>query len=63
MKQIFTFLAVTLLSVNAVHAQIRITRESHGFRSGDEHACQIVGYKDPGNSGTNVVWDFSDLVS
>ncbi|GHU88793.1 hypothetical protein FACS1894155_04380 [Bacteroidia bacterium] len=63
MKQIFTFLAVALLSINAIHAQIKITRESHGFRPGDEHACQAVEYRAPGESGTNVVWDFRELVS
>ncbi len=63
MKQIFTFLVVALLSANVVHAQITMTHDSHGFRPGDEHACQTLFYKDPGQAGKNVTWDFRDVVS
>ena len=62
MKQIFTFLLVAFGSINTIHAQIKLTQESHGFKSGDEHACQILEYKAPGDAGKNVVWDFSDVV-
>jgi len=62
MKQIFTFLLVAFVSINTTYAQIKLTKESHGFRSGDEHACQILEYKAPGEAGVNVVWDFSDVV-
>ena len=61
MKQIFTFLIVAFISINTVYAQIKLTQESHGFRPGDEHACQILEYKVPGEAGINVVWDFRDV--
>ncbi len=63
MKQIFTFLAVAFISINTIHAQITMTHESHGFRPGDEHACQMLAYKDPGQAGKNITWDFRDVVS
>lgn len=63
MKQIFTFLLLAFACTNALHCQIKMTFETHGFRAGDEHACQTVEYKDPGMPGTNVMWDFSNLVS
>ncbi len=64
MKQIFTFLAVAFISINAIHAQqIKLTSETHGFRPGDEHACQFLRYKAPGEAGTNVTWDFREVIS
>ena len=62
MKQILTFLLVAFVSINATQAQIKLTQESHGFKAGDEHACQILEYTAPGEAGTKVVWDFSNVV-
>jgi hypothetical protein len=42
-------------------AQTTITKDLQSFRSGDKLTKQQVQYKDPGRSGTDVLWDFSTL--
>jgi len=58
MKIIFLFLL--LITCNFfVNAQISF--ELNGIRPGDEIIKQQVSYKEPGRSGRNVIWNFSDL--
>ena len=42
-------------------AQHSLQSGLNGFRAGDEIVKQQVEYKDPGRTGNNVLWDFSQL--
>lgn len=53
-------LAVFASSVIHVQAQNAITHEHNGIRLGDRVEKQQVEYVNPGESGENTVWDFSD---
>ncbi len=43
------------------HSQHRLESDLNMFRSDDVLVKQQVGYKDPGRTGANVLWDFSGL--
>ena len=60
MRTTFSIL-LSLLFVWSAPAQI--TYKNNCIRSGDEIIKQQVEYKDPGRSGENVIWDFSNLQS
>jgi hypothetical protein len=62
MKRFFTFLLVSSLAVPVLFAQVKLTKETHGFLSGDDHNCQKVDFQNPGNAGQNQVWDYSKAV-
>jgi hypothetical protein len=62
MKRFFTFLFIAFSSVSFLSAQVTLTKASHGFTSGQNHKCQEVEYQAPGNAGTNLVWNFSQVV-
>lgn len=51
---LFCFLRVLIL-----HSQSSINSELNMFRANDTIVKQQIEYKDPGRSGTNVLWDFS----
>ena len=53
---LFWGLALTL----GVSSQNLLTKDDIGFRAGDFERRSIA-YFDPGNSGSNCLWDFSDL--
>ncbi|MDL2223001.1 T9SS type A sorting domain-containing protein [Bacteroidales bacterium OttesenSCG-928-M11] len=61
MKKIFTFLLMSLISFSVAYSQVTLTKESHGFISELNHQSIHVDYADPGQSGSNQVWDFSNL--
>jgi len=44
-----------------LNAETTITRTLQGMRSGDVIYKQQVEYKNPGRSGKDVLWDFSQL--
>lgn len=52
-----------ILYTTSLFSQTVITGQLQGFRPGDKLAKQQVKYKDPGRSGTDVIWDFSKLKS
>jgi hypothetical protein len=46
---------------NILNAQNVLTKPLQFYRPGDKLVKQQIEYKDPGRSGTNVLWDFSTL--
>ncbi len=59
MKKIVVLAALAACFASA-KAQVVLTYETHGLLSGTENAMQLTTYCDPGPSGENVTWDFSD---
>ena len=59
MKQLFTFLFICCCSFAVLNAQVTLTKESHEFIPGSKHQSQRVEYQSPGESGQNIIWDFS----
>jgi len=59
MKRFFTLLLIASGAVPLLHAQVTMTKATHGFFPGMNHECQSVQYQSPGESGKNCVWDFS----
>jgi len=47
--------------LGTLSAQFVLKKELNAPRAGDEIIKQQVEYKDPGRSGANVLWDFSQL--
>jgi hypothetical protein len=62
MKQIYTFLSAILLTTIAF-GQPTLTYDSHALKDGIHNPMTLCEYIDPGNAGTDVVWDFSKLVA
>lgn len=63
MKRFFTFLLIAFSGASLLCAQqVTLTKATHGFSSGQSHDCLAVEYQAPGNAGTNLVWDFSQVV-
>jgi hypothetical protein len=63
MKRIFTLLTIALGSVSGIQSQVVLTYATHGFTSGLTHETIQVDYQEPGDAGTNLVWDFSQVNS
>ena len=61
MKQFFTFLFISLCSIAVLQAQVTLTKETHGFIPGQVHESQPIKYQAPGESGKDIVWDFSKI--
>jgi hypothetical protein len=61
MKRIFTLFAIALCSVSLIQAQVVLTYATHGFTTGLNHECNSVEYQAPGEAGTDLVWDFSQV--
>ncbi len=55
------FLLIFLVQSCLVYSQQTLQESLHMFRDGDAIVKQQVLYKDPGRSGENVLWDFSNL--
>ncbi|GHV07556.1 hypothetical protein FACS1894160_0340 [Bacteroidia bacterium] len=62
MKRFFTFLLISAFGLPVLFAQVKLTKETHGFLSGDDHECRKVNLQDPGKAGQNIVWDYSQAV-
>jgi len=62
MKRIFMLLLVCASFTEFAHAQIKLTYEDNALRAGDIHKTQLADFTSIGESGSNVVWDFSQLV-
>lgn len=61
MKHFFT-LSVIVLCCNALlNAQVTLTKESHGFVSGQTQESWEVPYHSPGEAGEGIIWDFSAI--
>lgn len=58
-KALFT--AMSLSIALYIFPQSQLTSSLNMFRAGDVISKQQVEYKDPGRSGQNVLWDFSQL--
>lgn len=58
-KTLLMLLLLSFLSVVPIYCQI--TYRNNCIRSGDEIIKEQVEFKDPGRTGENVVWDFSEL--
>lgn len=64
MKKLFPLLLLMLAAgSNLSYSQYVITKENNLMRNGDKIVKQQVGYVDPGKSGDNKIWDFSDLTT
>ena len=62
MKTYFYILFLLLLGIpGMLSAQHVLKSELNGFRPNDVLYKQQVSYKDPGRTGENVLWDFSQL--
>ncbi len=53
--------AISFLCVGTLFSQTKITYETHGLKNIGNYTIQEAVYVSPGNSGENVVWDFSKL--
>lgn len=60
MKLFLLFMLAVTTSVQ-MFAQYSLERTTHLPRPGDRLGKQEVAYKSPGNKGTGMVWDFSEL--
>jgi hypothetical protein len=60
MKTIFSF-SLGMFGIFSLSAQTVLQITHNLYRAGDEIVKQQVEYKDPGRSGENVLWDFSQL--
>lgn len=60
MKRFFTFLFISCCSFAILQAQVTLTKETHGFVPGQAHKSQQTEYQSPGESGQNIIWDFSN---
>lgn len=49
------------LNILSIHGQYVLTQKLHSYRPCDTIVKQRVEYKDPGRSGTNVLWNFGKL--
>ncbi len=58
--RIYVFLCSGFIVLSA-YSQHELESRLNLFRPGDEIQKQQVSYKDPGRSGENVLWDFSNL--
>ena len=54
------FSGIVILGIQAQNTR-KLTSDLNAFRAGDQLVKQQVVYKDPGRSGENVLWDFSNL--
>jgi len=57
--KLFISIIVCILWIPCVYGQLNI--EHNRYRSGDVIVKQQVEYKDPGEAGANIFWDFSKL--
>lgn len=62
MRRIYTLVILAFCSVSLLQAQVTLTRATHGFTPGASHSSQAVIYQEPGEAGSNVVWDFSQAI-
>ena len=62
-KKTFILLMLLISIPSLLSAQFVLKKELNAPRPGDEIIKQQVRYKDPGRSGENVLWDFSELSS
>ena len=60
MKKIYLVWALALFCLQA-QSQFLMKSNSHMLRAGDEHYFNITNNVEPGNSGPNQIWDFSQL--
>lgn len=56
-------LLILCLYSTGIHSQFQLTNQLNGFRCGDRLLKQQLEYKDPGESGKEVVWNFQNLRS
>ena len=59
MKRLFTFLFIAFGTMPLLFAQVKMTKATHGFLTGQNHECKTVQYQLPGDAGENRVWDYS----
>lgn len=57
----FTLIALLALTPAVLLAQFKLTPASHGFTQNEANPMVLTKYMEPGVSGRNVTWDFSDL--
>jgi Secretion system C-terminal sorting domain len=55
------FVLIAWLSIHTLLAQNQLTRTNNLLRAGDMVVKQQLGFIDPGLSGKNIEWDFSDV--
>jgi len=55
----FLFTSVIMFMVNCLFAQNILTYTNNSLVAGDSNSFREIQYSDPGNAGSNQVWDFS----
>jgi hypothetical protein len=61
MKRYLYIIVLVLTDIGILSAQHSLQSSLNSFRAGDVIFKQQVSYKDPGRTGANVLWDFSQL--
>jgi hypothetical protein len=61
MKKIIISFLILFLFVLTLFSQITIQYSVHSLKAGDNNPMSYCSYVDPGESGANIVWNFSEL--
>jgi len=59
MKKLLLFAALLLL-INTGRSQVVLTYKTHGLLAGTENQMQLTAYSNPGMTGVDARWDFSE---
>jgi hypothetical protein len=60
MKKFYLIICMLVLALG-VQAQTKLTYKSHGLIPNEKNPMMLAKYVEPGNGGSNVVWDFTSL--
>lgn len=61
MKKLSALIAIIVLVGSICFSQTELTYATHALLNGADNPMSYCDYKEPGNSGPNITWDFSDL--
>ena len=61
MKKLLILSILTIVSIG-LFSQTSLTFKNNGLTIGDSNMSQEIQYQDPGNSGANQIWDFTNVV-
>ena len=61
MKKIVLFLMVLNFTIVHGFSEVKITYETHALISEENNDMVLTKYVDPGSTGANQLWDFSEL--
>ena len=55
------FFILLIFCVGSTYSQIVLKYESHAFKADAHNPMSLCSYQEPGQGGSDVLWDFSDL--